>query len=125
MATPPRYRKLEFGADSVQSWAGENGITYVKSTQPLRDYPLRITDRLNHWAQTVPERTFIAKRDAAGEWRRISYAQALESARRIGQALLNRGLSAASTSQMWLCSSVKSVWSIARPIHQLSVKPLK
>ena len=26
---------------------------------------------------------------------------------------------------MWLCSSVNSVWSIARPIHQLSVNPLK
>ena len=29
-----------------------------------------------------------------GEWRRVSYAEALQTARRIGQALLNRGLSA-------------------------------
>ena len=93
MATRPHYRKTEFGIDSVQTWQGGNGCTYVKATQPLRDYPLRMTDKLNYWAQARPEHTFIAKRDAAGEWRRISYAQALESARRIGQALLARELS--------------------------------
>ena len=35
------------------------------------------------------------------------------------------GCSCASRSQMSLCSSVNSVWSIASPIHQLSVKPVK
>ena len=35
------------------------------------------------------------------------------------------GVLCASRSQMWLCSSVNSVWSMARPIHQLSVNPLK
>jgi feruloyl-CoA synthase len=36
----------------------------------------------------------MARRDKDGQWRRISYGQALQSARRIGQALLQRGLSA-------------------------------
>lgn len=94
MATLPRYRKLEFGVDSVQTWQGQGGATYVKSTQALNDYPRRMTDRLCHWAETAPGRTFIAKRDNGGEWRRISYAQALDCARRIGQALLDRKLSA-------------------------------
>ena len=53
------------------------------------------------------------------------------SAELISRALSNScssvqsGAACASRSQMWLCSSVNSVWSIARPIHQLSVKPLK
>jgi feruloyl-CoA synthase len=89
-----RYRKLAFGIDSVQVRQEESGITYVKSTQPLQDYPLRITDRLIHWANTAPDRTFVAKRVNGGEWRRISYAQALNAARSIGQALIDRDLSA-------------------------------
>jgi feruloyl-CoA synthase len=89
-----RYRKVELGTSTVQARTAENGIAYVKSAQPLQDYPQRMTDRLLHWAEHKPEHTFIAKRDAGGEWRRISYAQALDSARRIGQALLDRSLSA-------------------------------
>jgi feruloyl-CoA synthase len=89
-----RYRKVELGTSTVQTRTAENGITYVKSAQPLQDYPQRMTDRLLHWAKRKPEHTFIAKRVDGGEWRRISYAQALDSARRIGQALLDRGLSA-------------------------------
>lgn len=90
---PPRYRKVKFGIDTIQVRQEENGITYVKSTQPLNDYPFRLADRLIHWAKTTPEHTFIAKRDITGQWRRISYAQALDATRRIGQALLDRELS--------------------------------
>jgi feruloyl-CoA synthase len=92
--TAPRYRKVRFGIDQVQVAQNDNGNTYVSATEPLRDYPRRMTDRLRHWAQVAPERTFLAKRDDAGNWTHITYAQALASSRRIGQGLLNRGLSA-------------------------------
>ena len=59
-----RYRKVELGTSTVQARTAENGITYVKSAQPLQDYPQRMTDRLLHWAERKPEHTFIAKRDA-------------------------------------------------------------
>ncbi|MFX4990466.1 AMP-binding protein, partial [Acinetobacter baumannii] len=54
----------------------------------------RLTDKLIHWATVDPDRTYMARRDKDGQWRRISYGEALQSARRIGQALLQRGLSA-------------------------------
>src|SRR4029077_9353376 len=41
-----------------------------------------------------PDRTLVAKRRNGGDWRRVSYAEALASARAIAQALLERGLSA-------------------------------
>jgi feruloyl-CoA synthase len=66
----------------------------VVSTEPLQPYPVRLTDRLLHWAAVAPERTLAAKRQPGSEWRHISYAQALQSARCIAQALLDRGLSA-------------------------------
>lgn len=55
--------------------------------------PLRLTDRLVHWARTTPDATFIAERDPQGEWRRVSYAEALSEVRNIGASLLQRPLS--------------------------------
>ena len=37
---------------------------------PLGPYPARLTDRLEHWADRAPDRTFLAARDAAGAWQR-------------------------------------------------------
>ena len=93
MATP-RYRNLAFGPEAVNVRHAEDGTTYVQAVQPLEAYPQRLTDRLIHWARATPGRTFIAKRDASANWRRISYAQAFDASRRIGQALLDRKLSA-------------------------------
>jgi feruloyl-CoA synthase len=66
----------------------------LRSPAPLNSYPARLTERLLRWAKECPERTFVAMRVAGGDWRRISYGAALDSARRIGQGLLERGLSA-------------------------------
>ncbi|HWH82871.1 MAG TPA: feruloyl-CoA synthase [Burkholderiaceae bacterium] len=71
-----------------------DGSTIVTSTEPLQPYAERLTDRLLHWAEHAPERTLVAKRVDGGEWRRVSYAQALASARSIAQALLDHDLSA-------------------------------
>jgi feruloyl-CoA synthase len=94
MNTPPRYRSVRFGIGGVDVVAGADGTSIVRTRQPLQDYPARLTDKLIHWATVDPERTYMARRDQDGQWRRISYGQALQSARRIGQALLQRGLSA-------------------------------
>jgi feruloyl-CoA synthase len=66
---------------------------YVRAALPLGPYPARMTDRLDYWAAHVPERTFLARRDAGGEWRQISWEEARAHARNIAQALINRGLS--------------------------------
>ena len=61
---------------------------------PLGEYPVRLTDRLHHWARLEPNRIFMAERGASGGWRQITYAQLLASTRSIASALLARGLSA-------------------------------
>jgi feruloyl-CoA synthase len=58
-----------------------------------------MTDRLVHWAKTDPNRVFMARRErladgSTGDWRKVSYREALAAARSIGQALLDRGLDA-------------------------------
>ena len=95
----PRYRPLHFGVTRAVLDEGQCGVRYLKAEQPLAPCAERMTDRLVHWAQTAPDRTFMAQRvknadGSKGDWRRISYTQALAGARSIGQALLDRGLNA-------------------------------
>lgn len=71
-----------------------DGTCYVRLQLPLGPYPARMTDRLDHWAQHTPDRTFIAQRAKDGSWQRLTYAEAAQRARRIGQALAQRPLSA-------------------------------
>ena len=95
----PRYRELEFGVRSVQVRDAGEGVFYVRPEVELAPFATRMTDKLVHWAKTTPEHSFVAQRErladgSTGQWQHISFAQMLDNARRIGQALVNRGLSA-------------------------------
>ena len=79
-------------ADTTVRYGGD-GSVYMLSRHRLGVYPNRITERLEHWAERAPDRTFLAQRDARGLWRRVSYAQTLTRVRRLSQALLDRKLS--------------------------------
>jgi feruloyl-CoA synthase len=70
-----------------------DGAIYVRSPRPLASYPEKITERLEHWAATAPDRTFLARRGADGEWQRVTYSQTLTRVRAIAQSLLDRGFS--------------------------------
>ena len=72
----------------------QDGLWHVDAITPLDAYPPRFTDRLESGAASHPDRTLVARRGQDGEWIRISYAQMLERARSIGQALLDLDLSA-------------------------------
>jgi feruloyl-CoA synthase len=87
-------RPVRLGPRDVVVDRRPDGTIHLRSPHPLPPYPVKITERLEHWAAVAPERTFLAQRDATGGWRKVSYAQALDQARRIGAALLERNLSA-------------------------------
>src|SRR6266566_8221978 len=86
-------RPISFG-DPAVIVDRRNGTIYLRPKMALGEYPLRLTDRLHHWAKTEPNRIFMAERAAGGLWRQISYAQLLASSRHIASGLLARGLSA-------------------------------
>jgi len=99
MNATPRYRPMNFGVTRVKLREGAPGVRYLEAELPLGAYARRVTDYLVHWAEAAPERSFLARRaqlpgGTTGDWQHLSYAQALDAARRIGQALLDRGLSA-------------------------------
>ncbi len=93
----PKYRALKFGVTRVAVTAA-NGHTYVSAEQPLEAYAERLTDRLLHWAEHAPDRSFVARRVAnadgtRGQWRHVTYREAVLASRSIGQALLDSGAS--------------------------------
>jgi len=97
--TAAQYRPLTFGVTRAVLRDGETGVHYLRADNALPPYPERLTDRLVHWAKERPDQTLFARRvknadGSTGDWRHISFAQALNAARRIGQGLLDRGLSA-------------------------------
>jgi feruloyl-CoA synthase len=93
MNQPVKRRPVRLGEPEIAAWQAD-GVWHVDAVTPLGDFPARFTDRLVQGAQAHPERTLVARRGADGEWIRLSYAEVLSRARRIGQALLDRGLSA-------------------------------
>jgi hypothetical protein len=91
MNTPVRYRPLAFGVTRAVLREGAPGTRYLQAEAQLAPYAERMTDRLRHWAETAPDRTFIARRErlpggGTGDWIRVSYAEAHQKARSIGQA---------------------------------------
>jgi feruloyl-CoA synthase len=70
-----------------------DGAILVRADEALGPYPKVLTDRLIHWTKISPHRICVAKRDANGDWRELSYAKVMQAVSAIGQALLDRGLS--------------------------------
>jgi feruloyl-CoA synthase len=95
----PKYRPMAFGVPRVIVREGSSGVRYMRGEPELAEYAPTMGERLAHWAKAAPDRTLFARRTrhadgSAGDWQHLSFAQALDGARRIGQALIDRGLNA-------------------------------
>lgn len=89
-----QLRRVSLGPTDVAVDSDGKGGYRLRSRAPLGAYPEQLTSRLVRWAREAPDRWLVAKRDAQGVFRGITYAEALSRAERVGQALLDRGLSA-------------------------------
>ncbi len=85
-----------FAAPAVSRDRRADGSVLLTSAVPLGSYPANVAAWLRHWAGADPDHPLVAERDAGGSWDIRTYGQALLAANAIGQALLDRGLSAAS-----------------------------
>lgn len=86
-------RDVDLGPLSVALETQADGVMRVRSREMLPPYPARLTDRLDFWAEKKPNHVFLARRDARGDWRLLTYAQAHELLQHIASALLARNLS--------------------------------
>ncbi|HEV8110067.1 MAG TPA: feruloyl-CoA synthase [Burkholderiales bacterium] len=86
-------RPVSLGPRDIVVERRADGCVLLCSQHALGPYPRKLTERLDFWAAQAPGRLFLAQRDGAG-WRTLSYGQARERARRVGQYLLEQQLSA-------------------------------
>ena len=100
MATPLRdiaaapLRPVRLGVFDALLEHSANGTIHIRTAQELPPYHHKLSEPLEHWATAAPERIFLAQRDAQDRWRTLSYVQVIVQVKRIGAALLRRGLSA-------------------------------
>jgi feruloyl-CoA synthase len=87
-------RAISFDDPEVSVERRVDGVIYLRPKKALGDYPIRLTDRLHHWAEAAPHRIFMAERGPGGGWRKITYAELLASSRHIASGLIARDLSA-------------------------------
>jgi len=76
-------RQVQLGSLGVALEKRADGSMLLRSTVPVPPHPGRMTDLLEHWARHAPDRTFLAKRENSGDWRRITYAETFTAARRV------------------------------------------
>ena len=69
-----------------------DGLVYIRSTEPLGVYHVRVTDPLEFWAREAPGRCFLAQRSPSGEWQSMTYAEAWKQVQRLAAGLLRLGL---------------------------------
>jgi feruloyl-CoA synthase len=89
---PIRPVRLRTSGATLERLPG--GAFLVRPQETLQPYPRVLTDRIAHWAQVAPDRICVARRAPSGEWRRLTYSEVMRALRSLGQALLERGLSA-------------------------------
>lgn len=70
----------------------EDGTILMQQPEPLPDYLPTLADYLDKWAEATPDAPWLAQRDNGGEWRKISFGEARDMARRIGASLRAMGL---------------------------------
>ncbi len=72
----------------------DDGSLLLRPLGDLAPYPQTLVSSLALWARAAPDRVLVARRDATGAWRRVSYAQMLARIQRLAGGLLTRNLSA-------------------------------
>jgi feruloyl-CoA synthase len=85
---------MKFAPAEVEREKRADGTLVLRSPQKLGPYARCVTEWLVQWSDRAPERVFLAERQASGAWKKTTYREAYGEVRRIGQALLDRGLGA-------------------------------
>ncbi|MDO9712755.1 AMP-binding protein [Paracraurococcus lichenis] len=85
-AEPPAFFVPTMQAEPLPS-----GACIARSSEPLGEYIPHILSHLFRWADQAPDRPFLQER-AGGTWRGVTYAETASCVRRIGGALLAKGL---------------------------------
>ena len=79
---------------AVDTEARPDGSILLRPKAAIEPYPHRVTDPLERWAAACPDRVFVARRDAGGDWRTVTYGEALARVGALAAGLLSLELGA-------------------------------
>ncbi|MGH6814646.1 MAG: feruloyl-CoA synthase [Hyphomicrobiaceae bacterium] len=85
------FRKVDFADPLVELRPLDGGAFDLVSPMALEPYEKSLAHMLRRQATAIPDRDFLAEREASGAWRRMTYGQAGRYADALAQALLDRG----------------------------------
>jgi feruloyl-CoA synthase len=84
-------KALTFAPRELSIERRTDGTLILSSPLELGKCDWRITDFLPTWANSVPDRIFLAQRDASGGWDKITYSEAWSQVQAVGQSLIDMG----------------------------------
>jgi feruloyl-CoA synthase len=84
-------KALRFAARELSIERRTDGTLVLSSPLELGKCDWRITDFLPSWAHSVPDRIFLAQRNANGGWDEITYREAWLQVQAVGQSLIDMG----------------------------------
>lgn len=82
---------LTFAPREVSIERRADGTLILSSPLEWAPCDWRITDFLPHWAEAVPDRIFLAQRNAKGGWDEITYGDTWSQVQAVGQSLIDLG----------------------------------
>ncbi len=84
-------KALTFAPRELSIERRTDGTLLLSSPIKLGKCDWRITDFLPTWANSVPDRIFLAQRSASGGWDKITYSEAWLQVQAVGQSLIDMG----------------------------------
>ncbi len=82
----------EFWAPEFDIETRDDGTIVMQQKSGLPNHLPTLADYLDKWADATPDQPWLARRENGSAWRKITYGEARDVARRIGAALLAMGL---------------------------------
>jgi feruloyl-CoA synthase len=87
------FRPVPFKAPDIEVRRGADGSVYLSSRAPLGERPQSIPHLLDQKAAAHADRPWLRQRPpGGGDWRQVTYGEAVRISRSLAQALLDRGL---------------------------------
>lgn len=94
MSKPP-FAEIAFAPPGVEVERRGDGEVILRSPYALDPYPGSVPAMLHRWAGEAPDRVWLAEREEPAvidsPWRKLTYGEASNIVRRLGQAFLDRG----------------------------------
>lgn len=79
-----------FGPNTTKKTIQKDSSILIELEHPLDVFPEKITEKLIHWAEKIPNKTFLARKNKEGIWQNLNYDETLKKVKNIAQFILDQ-----------------------------------